>query len=176
MATPPQYLFLVGFMGCGKTTVGARLAALLALPFLDLDALVEAQAGRTVSEIFTMEGEAGFRLREHSTLCELANRVEPAVVATGGGTLTVEANRDLIAGHGLSIWLNPPFATIAVRIGAMGKADRPLFRDEAQALSLFRERLPLYRQADLVADVAADESAEEVAHRLVFLLADRRRV
>lgn len=80
-----------------------------------------------------------------------------AVVALGGGTLAFEANAGAIGTQGLSVWINPAFATIASRIGGRGKADRPLFKDESQALALYRERLPAYRRADLTVDVAPDE-------------------
>ena len=71
--------------------------------------------------------------------------------------MTFEANARLIRANGLSVWLNPPFATIVARIGSLGKQDRPLFRDEVQALALYRERLPAYRRADLTVDVGPQQ-------------------
>ena len=90
-------------------------------------------------------------------------------MATGGGTVTFEANARLIRANGVAVWLNPPFATIVARIGALGKEDRPLFRDETQALALYRERLPAYRRADLTVDVAPQEGPEEIAARIALL-------
>ena len=162
-------IFLAGFMGAGKTTVGGHLAARLGLPFFDLDVQIEHRSGSTIREIFEHQGETGFRRLEHEALEALCEHPR-LVAATGGGTLTVEANRELIAGSGLSVWLHPPFATIVERIGGVGKGDRPLFQNEVQAWELYRERLPTYRSCDLRVDVEASERAEEVAARIVLLL------
>ncbi|HEV3459495.1 MAG TPA: shikimate kinase [Thermoanaerobaculia bacterium] len=166
-------IFMTGFMGAGKTTVGERLAALLALPFVDLDQEIERLAGSTVREIVERQGEPWFRRLELEALQSVVGRGD-AVIATGGGTLTSELGARLIRDAGLSVWLNPSFATIVERIGALGKADRPLFREEAQVLALYRERLPAYRKADLTVDVAPDEAPEEVAARIGLLLRERR--
>jgi shikimate kinase len=96
------------------------------------------------------------------------------VIATGGGTLTSELGARLIREAGLSVWLNPSFATIVDRIGTLGKADRPLFREEAQVLALYRERLPAYRKADVAVDVSPLEAPEEIAARIALLLRERR--
>jgi shikimate kinase len=165
-------VLLTGFMGSGKSAVGRRLAAALGVRFVDLDEEVEHAAGRTVRQIFDELGEAAFRQLEHQALARLVEERD-AVIATGGGTLTFAANRDLVAGRGLVVWLNPSFATIVGRIGGRGKKDRPLFRDEAQAFALYRERLPAYQAADLRLDVGAEESADQVAARLALLLGQR---
>jgi shikimate kinase len=100
--------------------------------------------------------------------------IPDVVVATGGGTMVFESNYRLIQAGGLSVWLNPPFAAIVARVGALGKRDRPLFRDETQALALYRERLPAYKRADLTVDVAADERPEEIAARIALRIGERR--
>jgi shikimate kinase len=164
-------IFLVGFMGAGKSTVGALLARELGVPFLDLDAEIEAAAGRSIRDLFAAEGEQGFRQREHEALVRLLAYPD-AVIATGGGTLTVDASAELMARSGLTVWLNPAFVTIALRIGHSGKVDRPLFRDEAQALQLYRQRLPLYQRADWTIDVGAEETPEEIVGRLRLRLAE----
>lgn len=165
-------VYLTGFMGSGKSTVGRRLAQRLGSRFLDLDQEIERRAGMTVREIFERLGEPAFRQMEHEAL--LATAEDPdVVVATGGGTVTFEVNARWIGRQGIAVWLNPPFATIVARIGGLGKHDRPLFRDEAQALALYRERLPAYRKADLTVDVGAGERAEEVAARIALLLGKR---
>jgi shikimate kinase len=166
-------IYLTGFMGSGKSTVGRRLAERLGAPFVDLDLEIEQRAGMTVREIFESQGEPAFRRLEHETLRETLE-LPRAVVATGGGTVTFENNLRLIRAEGLSVWLNPPFATIVERIGALGKRDRPHFRDEVQALALYRERLPAYRRADLTVDVARDEGPDEIAARIALLIGGRR--
>ncbi len=162
-------VFLTGFMGSGKTTVGRLLSEHLALPFIDLDREIELGAGHSVRAIFDEGGEPLFRRIEREALLAALEAPE-AVIATGGGTLSVESNRRLLEGRGVSVWLNPPFSVIAERIGALGKEDRPLFQTEAQALELYRSRLPVYRRADLELSIDAGETAEEVAARAALLL------
>ena len=166
-------IFLTGFMGAGKTTVGRRLAELLGVPFVDLDQEIELRAGSTVREIFEQHGEPSFRRLELEAL-QAVLMSDELVVATGGGTMAGETGARLIHGAGLSVWLNPSFATIVGRIGGLGKGDRPLFRDEAQALALYRNRLPAYRKADVTVDVGPAEAPEEVAARIAMLLRERR--
>jgi len=162
-------VFLTGFMGSGKTTVGRLLSERLAVPFVDLDREIERHAGMSVREIFEAGGEALFRRLEHEALAGAV--AEPgAVIATGGGTITIESNRELLERSGVSVWLDPPFSLIAERIGTLGKEDRPLFQTEAQALDLYRRRLPVYRRADLRLGVEPGETAEEVAARVAHLL------
>lgn len=165
-------IFLTGFMGAGKTSVGRRLAANLGWPFVDLDREIERLAGETVRDIFEHAGEGRFRELEGRVLAE-SMRQDPLVVATGGGTLTFPHNLAAARSSGLVVWLNPDFATLTRRVGGRGKTDRPLFRDEATVLALYRERLPAYALADLKVDVAPGESAEEVAARIGMLVAER---
>jgi len=162
-------VFLTGFMGSGKTTVGRLLSERLDLPFIDLDREIERQAGMSVREIFEAGGEALFRRMEHEALAGAV--AEPgAVIATGGGTMTVERNLELLEASGVSVWLDPPFSLIAERIGTLGKEDRPLFQDEAQALELYERRLPIYRRADLRLGIEPGETAGDVAARVDRLL------
>jgi shikimate kinase len=163
-------VFLTGFMGSGKTTVGRLLSERLELPFIDLDQEIERRAGMTVKEIFQQGGEPLFRRLEHDALAASVAVEREAVIATGGGTLTFERNLRLLEGSGVSVWLDPPFSVITERIGGLGKDDRPLFRDESQALALYRSRLPVYRRADLRLGIDPGEAPEEVAARLALLL------
>lgn len=163
-------VFLTGFMGSGKTTVGRLLSDRLELPFVDLDREIELRAGMSVREIFEAGGEALFRRLEREALAAAVARPE-AVIATGGGTVTVEPNLRLLEqGDAVSVWLDPPFSVISQRIGALGKEDRPLFQTEAQALELYRRRLPAYRRSAIRMAVEAGEQPEEVAARIALLL------
>jgi shikimate kinase len=165
-----MHLYLTGFMGSGKTSVGRRLAARRGVAFIDLDAAIEEEAGMSIREIFAAGGEPDFRRREEAVLRAVSAGRAPAVIATGGGTVTNPANLELMRRHGLVVWLSPPFTTIVRRIGALGKEDRPLFRTEAEALELYRRRLPAYRRCDHKVEVTAAESAEETAARIELLV------
>ena len=169
-------IFLTGFMGSGKTSVGRELAAALGWLFIDLDGAVEAHAGMTVREIFERSGEAAFRELEHAALLDAVRAPQPAVIATGGGTFVFPRNLAVVRQAGVSVWLNPSFATIVARIGALGKQDRPLFRNEVEALALYRARLPSYQQADYRVDVGGEETPEEVAARVALRLRKDRTV
>lgn len=162
-------VYLTGFMGSGKTAAGQKLAERLGVPFVDLDFEIERRAGMTVREIFERHGEPAFRSLEQEAL-RATGELPDVVVATGGGTVAFEANARFIRAHGVSVWLNPAFATIVARIGGLGKQDRPLFRDEVQALALYRERLPAYRRADLAVDVGPAEQPEEIAARILLMI------
>lgn len=164
-----MHYFLTGFMGCGKTTVGRHLAERVERPFLDLDTEIERRAELSVREIFDRGGESLFRRLEHDTLVEVVDAPE-SVIATGGGTVTLERNLEILSRTGITVWLEPPFDVIARRVGVGGKRDRPLFESETQALELYRSRLPAYRRADLRLAVEAGERPEEVAARLELLI------
>ncbi len=165
-------IYLTGFMGAGKTAVGAALAKLLGYPFVDLDQAIETRAGLQVREIFAQHGETYFRGLEHTCL-ESTAELDPAVVATGGGTMSQPANRALIARLGIAVWLNPGFAVIAQRVVGQKREDRPLFRDELQAWQLYHQRLPAYKTAELNVDIKGDETVDEVAAKIAFLLRGR---
>lgn len=164
-----MHCFLTGFMGSGKTTIGRILARRLERPFLDLDSEIELRAGLRVREIFIEGGEPLFRRLEHDTLSDVSAGSD-AVIATGGGTVTVERNVEILTRTGVTIWLDPPFAVIVRRIAGQGKEDRPLFEDERQALELYQARLAAYRRADLRLSVEEREVPEEVAARAELLL------
>ena len=151
-------IVLVGLMGSGKTTVGKRLAKLLDRPFVDADDALEALAGRSVAQIFETDGEEGFRHLETTVLEVLLDRSDEPVIATGGGAVTREVNRQLINDHPSAtvVWLNGSPAFIASRIQA--KPHRPLLAggaDPREVLErLHAERAPLYQAvADLEIEI-----------------------
>jgi shikimate kinase / 3-dehydroquinate synthase len=156
-------VILIGFMATGKSTVGELLSAELGLPFVDLDAQVEARAGAPISAIFAERGEAGFRELEAEALVEVLAGV-PAVVATGGGAPCFGDNLARMRAAGLVVALTAPLDDIFARVP--DPASRPLLaRPRAEVEALYRARTPIYRQAHVAVETSGRE-ARDVA-RLV---------
>jgi thiamine-phosphate diphosphorylase len=160
-------IYLVGFMGAGKTALGRRIAERLEVPFVDLDAEIERIAGVTVRAFFETQGEAAFRDRE-SAFLEGTASLDRVVVATGGGAFTREENRRTIDRLGASVFLEVPFTQLAARLS--GKTDRPLFQSLEQARALLAEREPAYRLASVQVPLAGTEPIEEAADRVLCAL------
>jgi shikimate kinase len=152
-------------MGVGKSTVGRCLAAALELPFVDLDEEIEGRTGESIASIFDHRGEAAFRKAENEVLAAIVRR-PPAVIATGGGTVTNEANRVLMDAHGVSVWIDLPFASIARRVVGEEQVERPLFQNRSQAQALFQARLSAYHACNLRIAVKAGDGPEEIASRI----------
>jgi shikimate kinase len=161
-------IYLVGFMGSGKTTVGRELAARVDAPFFDLDELVEAAEKMTIKEIFALHGEPYFRKRERDLL-RSTRHLDAAVVATGGGTFTFDENIQFIQSEGLSVYLSAPYALLRARIEDKS-ADRPLFTDDLSTHELYASRVRYYRMADITIDVREEETPVEIVERLVLEL------
>jgi shikimate kinase len=164
-----MHIFVTGFMGVGKSTVGQCLAAALELPFVDLDEEIEGHTGESIAGTFDQRGEAAFRQIEAEVLAAVVRR-PPAVIATGGGTVTREENRVLMNAHGVSVWIDLPFASIARRLVGEEQAERPLFQHRSQAQTLFEARLPAYHACNLRIAVKAADGPEEIASRIERLL------
>ena len=162
-------LVLVGLMGCGKSSIGKRLAVKLGLPFIDADEEIERVAQKSISEIFADHGEAFFRDRESKVISRLlANG--PQVLATGGGAFITEGTRAKIGVTGISIWLR---AELPVLMRRVGKRDtRPLLKagdPEAVMRKLMDARYPVYAEADLTVesrDVPHDSIVTEIIEAL----------
>lgn len=154
MALPRELrtILLTGFMGAGKSTVGALLARRLGWEFLDADAVVEARAGKTIATIFTEEGEAAFRALEAGAIRDHAQR-ERLVLALGGGALEAESTREFLAslnGTGV-IFLDAPLEVLVARcLTQPHAAERPVLADREGLRRRFEARLPHYRGAHLV--------------------------
>jgi len=154
---------LVGFMGCGKSTVGRLLAGRLGWTFVDLDEEIERKAGRPIAQIFDENGEPHFRTLEEEALreqCSLATQGKARVVALGGGAFANSANRQRLDLGGVSIWLECPVETLWPRV--QGLAHRPLARDRGRFEDLYRQRLESYRLADFIVPAGAGEPEEIV--------------
>ncbi|MEE9462652.1 MAG: shikimate kinase [Bacteroidales bacterium] len=144
-------IFLLGFMGSGKSTVGQRLAGRLGYSFIDMDARLEGEHGMTINEIFEKLGEKAFRDLESNLLKEMVS-LQDAVISTGGGLPCTGNNMDLINRKGVSIYLRMEPAALLNRL-SRGKSRRPLIRHlSRQELETFiqeklREREPVYLRA-----------------------------
>jgi len=160
-------IYLVGFMGVGKTTVGECLAEELRFRFIDLDREIEKESGRTIPEIFSDGGETEFRRLEARAL-RIAATTRDAVIAAGGGTLTLSENRDLMRRTGVTVWLDAPLEVMLER--CRGGEHRPLLADPQTMGALLAERLPAYRQADLRVDASGDPPGV-LAFRIISMIA-----
>jgi len=151
MGHSQQNIFLIGPMGSGKTTIGKQLAKLLGLTFIDCDHELERLTGASVSLIFDIEGEAGFRQRESRLLDELSAR-SGVLIATGGGVVCSEENRRMLRTRGFVVYLKTGIEQQLLRLSK--DKSRPLLQaeDRMQRLQeLARVRNPLYAEtADLV--------------------------
>ena len=160
---------LVGLMGCGKSAIGRRLAAKLALPFVDADEEIEKAAGKSIEDIFADHGEPYFREGERKVLSRLL-RSGPQVLATGGGAFMNEETRAAIGEHGVSVWLRAELPLLVRRVGKRG--NRPLIKGgdpEAVLQNLMTTRYPVYAQADMTVesrDVPHEVIVAEIAERL----------
>ena len=136
-------VWLIGMPGAGKSSVGRALARRLGVPFVDADAQVERETGRTVAEIFSASGEAEFRRLESAVIERLAAGPDN-VVACGGGVVTGEANRRTMRGSGTVVFLDLPPEVLASRVRLDGS--RPLLRTPTDVVTLHGEREALYRE------------------------------
>ena len=162
-----SHLFLVGYRGSGKTTVGKHLGKRLALQVYDSDQLIEATSGLTIEQIFSTHGEEEFR-RLESEAIESFRRKPAAVVSLGGGAIIKPMNRSLIKSLGLVVWLRAPASLLFDRISADPKSQtqRPRLTNEdpwTEVATLLETRAPWYQEvADYIIDVN-DRTPEQIA-------------
>lgn len=163
-------IFLVGPMGAGKTTIGRNLAQIVGKRFVDADREVETRSGASISLIFELEGEAGFRRRERAVIEDLTAG-EGMVVATGGGAVLDPSNRALLRKHGTVVYLHAPLDVLVRR--TRRDRSRPLLQTadpRARLEQIVRERDPLYREvADIIVETdhrSVRSVVNEVARRL----------
>ncbi len=177
----PRLICLTGFMGCGKTTIGRKLARQLGWRFVDLDTRIEEHAGLRITEIFDRLGEPTFREIEHEELIralgEATELGASTVIALGGGTFAQPRNVELLRRFGapegspnsrsaaVVVWLDCPVEELLARCVRM--THRPLFRDEASFRQLFEQRRPFYEQADH--RVESDLDPRVVVERILAL-------
>ena len=169
---PAKNIFLVGFMGAGKTAVGKVLAGKTGYEYRDADKLAETEAGMTVTEIFAARGEEGFRELESGILAALAEG-ERQVISTGGGAVTRPANMDAMRKGGVIVYLKASPETIYERV--KHSKTRPLLQVEnpfERIKELLSARARLYELADV--SVTTDGRAPvDIADEIMGLLASR---
>lgn len=161
-------LILVGMMGSGKTTIGRTLAKHLGKTFVDSDEEIQQRTGVTIPHIFDVEGESGFRLRETAAIRELMGR-DDMVLATGGGAILAEQNRDILRQNGIVVYLKANVHDLWQR--TRHDRNRPLLQTadpRAKLAELFEQRDPLYQQA---ADIVV-QSGKQSAQALMLHLVD----
>ena len=147
-------IYLVGYMGCGKSTIGKKLAKTLGIPFVDLDEHIEQQAGKTIVDLFEQDGEEVFRKLEQQALYKTFE-LENAVIATGGGAAAYADNMYQMRVNGVTIYIELPAKALADRL-KNAATKRPLLkiRSEAEQLAFIEktllEREPYYRKAGVI--------------------------
>ena len=164
-AAAPRRIVLTGFMGSGKTTLGPLLAARLGWSFIDVDDVIEAEAGITIAELFARHGEAAFRERERATIARLAAG-DSLVLALGGGAIEHQATRTLLlaAPGTLLVHLEVELATTLNRCQGTEQT-RPILADHANLAARYQRRLPLYRMAHVsipVDSLTPDEAVNAI--------------
>ena len=155
-------IYLVGFMGAGKTTVARALGRRLGWPVEDIDERIEARERRSVAAIFAQNGESYFRQQERQALSELLPQRQ-IVIATGGGTFAEPDNRALMLADGAVVWLDIPLPRVLERVPADGR--RPLAADRMQMEQLYVRRRLSYAEAHLRID--GTEPVPDVVARLL---------
>jgi shikimate kinase len=172
-------IYLIGFMGAGKSTTGALLADMLRLPFIDTDAVIEKEEQSSIPRIFDERGESYFRNREHRVLRRLTrmHRASGFVMATGGGMPASGRNIAYMRRHGTVVYLEAPVSTLLARI--QNAASRPVYsrlggknphgREDA-VVTLLQTRTPFYRQAHITVQSANDSNAAQTARRIEQVL------
>jgi shikimate kinase len=161
-------IYITGFMGSGKTTVGRMVAERLGWDFVDLDSDIEAREHETVAHIFETRGEAEFRRIETEAIKRWLKKIEcgiPTVIALGGGAFVQSVNYEILGNNGISVWLDCSLEVAEARIATTD--DRPLARDKEAFRQLFKERRVLYGRADFRID--GDLESNEAAGAIIDL-------
>jgi len=161
-----RHVMLVGMMGAGKTTIGAECARRLARAFVDTDELIEATAGRTIAEIFSAEGEAGFRVMERAVVADVCASPVPLVIAVGGGAMLDPENRRLAGTKATVVWLRAGPRELAQRVAAQAAeagGERPLLAT-ADPVAMIERLTSLRADAyGAIADVVIDTDDRSIA-------------
>ena len=169
-------IYLMGFMGCGKTKIGILLARSLRRAFIDTDAVIVEETGLSINEIFERSGEKGFREIERDVIGRIS-RKDAKVVSLGGGSVILPENWDAVSRSGITIALSYPPEILAARLEQ--KKDRPLLKDveRNERIEFIRNMLsvrePFYRRADLVLHLNREIAPQAVTDMLLHYLKER---
>lgn len=153
-----MHIYLMGYRGCGKSTIGHSLAERLQRPWLDTDQLIIAESGREIKEIFERDGQEAFRDLEASAVARVAAEEKPTIVSLGGGAILRKQNRAVLEKSGQCIWLRGTAETLWNRIStdANSAENRPSLTERSgfdEVVAVLAEREPLYRSlADFTVD------------------------
>ena len=159
-------IVILGFMACGKTTVGEEVARQLNCGFVDLDSFISDREGRSPAEIITQDGQASFRELETLALRDVLQNREAQVIALGGGTWMKAANRTMVALFDcVTIWLDTPFEICWERISSSSTV-RPLAPDVETARKRYDERRAFYALAERRVAVETEDSVERVVEKV----------
>lgn len=162
-------IVFVGLMGAGKTAIGRKVAAMLALPFVDSDQEIESVSRMTVPELFERYGETEFRALEQRVILRVLEN-GPQVLSTGGGAFMNAQTREAIASHGVSVWLKAEIELLMDRVSK--KQNRPLLKSadpRAVLERLMAERYPVYAEANVTVPTR-DDRKEVIAAEVVNAL------
>jgi shikimate kinase len=163
-------IVMVGMMGCGKSSIGKRLAQVMDIRFVDADDEIEKAAGMSINDIFARLGESHFRDGERRVIARLLAG-GPQVLSTGGGAFMCEETRALIKARGVSVWLRAELAVLMRRV--MRRDNRPLLKTEnpeARMRELLDVRNPIYALADIAVE-SRDVSHDVIVNEIIAKLA-----
>jgi shikimate kinase len=162
-----KVIYLTGFMGAGKSSVGKRLSSYIHQPFVDLDEFIERKTKKKIRKLFEEIGEVGFRQYEQAALQQLPS--ENIIVATGGGIVTIPDNIKTMKNQGMIIYLQCDFNTILTRLKEDNSRPLILGKSHEEIKTLYEKRIPLYKDADLTIDTnhkPVDKVAAEISYML----------
>jgi shikimate kinase len=176
MNSDKSNIYLLGFMGCGKTKIGGLLAKSLSRPFIDTDEVIVEETGCSINDLFKNRGEKGFREIEKDVISRIS-KTRTAVISLGGGSVLIPENWDAVSGSGITVALSYPPEILAARLER--KKDRPLLKDVPGServefiRGLLSVREPYYRRADLLLHLNREIAPQALTGMLLHYLRER---